>query len=383
MAKQWNLAFLLFAGVLLQSCGGGGENSSKNPDPSPKDTTRPTVIATNPSNNTSAVPVNATLSATFSEPVDPSTVGSAFTLSQGATVCAGSVACSGNMVTFTPAAKLANSLPYTATLSTAVKDLAGNALASPYTWNFITSDCNSISLIKQFDLGSAVAGTGFKALATDGTSIYLYKQDYQASAGSLFKINPQTGQITNTYSIPLVPLTSTNLYGINFIADITWHDGALWASGVYLDSQFLQGVFRVNLNTGLSENQIPVAAGIPNEVVILQGLASNGTNLFVGIDRNFQAPTPGTHLIVKFNPATSAEIPLSPALLATPGQITRMDFGGGFLWLFNNPNFQKVDPASGTVLFNYCKNDGGANILYLDGSVWSINDTILLNYSLP
>src|SRR5207237_10439060 len=40
--------------------------------------------------------------------------------------------------TFTPSSNLAASTTYTATISTGVKDLAGNAMAANYVWTFTT-----------------------------------------------------------------------------------------------------------------------------------------------------------------------------------------------------------------------------------------------------
>lgn len=374
----------------MPSCGGGGGGSSSgSTSPAPGDTTKPVVVATNPSHNAIAVPVNTTVTATFSEAVDPATPASAFTVVQGTTAIPGTVSFLGASATFTPAAKLGNKLTYTATLSTGIRDLAGNSLASPFTWSFITSDCNTITLAKQFNLGAVVGATGFKALATDGTSVYMWTQvDFTSTYGTLFKIDPANGQILSTTNIPLVAMSpGSPANGIQFIADITWHSGALWASGTYIGpgGSFPQGVFRVNLATGLAETPLPVSAGVAGEVTILQGLASDGTNLYVAVDRTYYTPPapPAEHLIVKFNPAASTQVPLSPALLTTTGQATRLDCGGGSLWVFNNPDFQKADPTSGAVLANYCKTDGGANILYLNGSIWSIKDTILMSYSLP
>lgn len=388
MTLKWTSILLLVAGLLLQSCGGGGGGGSTSggTGATPGDTTKPVVVSTNPSNFGTGIPVNAVITATFSEAVDSSTPASAFTLAQGSAPVAGTVAFTGGTATFTPAARLGNSLTYTATLSTSVRDLAGNTLASPFTWSFITSDCNAITLAKQFNLGAVVGGVGFKALATDGTSIYLWTQaDFTATVGTVFKIDPVSGQILSTTNVPLVPMSPNSTpNGIQFVADITWHNGALWATGTYIGpgGTFPQAVFRINLATGLAENPIPVSAGLTGEVTILQGLASDGTNLYVAMDREQQTTVP-PHLIVKFNPATSPKIPLSPALVTTTGQATRLDYGGGALWVFNNPNFQKNDPGTGAILASYCKTDGGANILYLNGSIWSIKDTVLMAYTLP
>ncbi len=45
----------------------------------------------------------------------------------------------GNTATFTPDAALADNTVYTATVTTAVTDLAGNHLAADYTWSFTTA----------------------------------------------------------------------------------------------------------------------------------------------------------------------------------------------------------------------------------------------------
>lgn len=103
----------------------------------------PTVISTIPADLATNVPVNQTVSATFSEPMDPATISSAtFTLTgPGATPVTGLVAYSAisDTLTFTPTTNLAHSTTFTATITTGAKDLAGTALANNYVWTFTTS----------------------------------------------------------------------------------------------------------------------------------------------------------------------------------------------------------------------------------------------------
>ncbi len=100
------------------------------------DTTPPTVSSTSPANNATDVAVNTAITATFSEAMDVSTLTSAtFTLNNGVT---GTVTYSGTTATFTPTGNLAYSTTYTATITTGVKDAAGNAMAAAYTWIFTT-----------------------------------------------------------------------------------------------------------------------------------------------------------------------------------------------------------------------------------------------------
>jgi hypothetical protein len=104
------------------------------------DTTPPTVTSVNPANLATSVPVNQIVTAVFSELMASATItGVSFTLTQGAaTPVAGSVSCPGSTLTFTPTANLAPGQTFNAKITTAVTDLAGNALAANYLWSFQT-----------------------------------------------------------------------------------------------------------------------------------------------------------------------------------------------------------------------------------------------------
>ena len=111
-----------------------------------------TVPATSTPGPTTGVPANTAISALFTEDMNPATLGAAsFKLSCAAPCVSPAGAVSygvGNRtVVFTPAAVLAVGVTYTATITTAASDLAGNALAgnqaalpasSNYVWTFST-----------------------------------------------------------------------------------------------------------------------------------------------------------------------------------------------------------------------------------------------------
>jgi hypothetical protein len=104
-----------------------------------KDTTPPAVLSTDPLNGAVGIAIDASLSAVFSEAMDPSTIDdTTFELTQGAMSVAGSVSYTGTTATFAPTAALFAGIPYTATITTGAKDLAGNALAADSTWTFTT-----------------------------------------------------------------------------------------------------------------------------------------------------------------------------------------------------------------------------------------------------
>ena len=109
------------------------------------DLTAPTVVSTVPADLATGVATNATISATFSEPMDPATINTTtFTVrptSTGINI-AGTVSynASTNTATFTPTAPLAGGTAYTATVTTGARDAAGNPMGANKTWTFVTAD---------------------------------------------------------------------------------------------------------------------------------------------------------------------------------------------------------------------------------------------------
>jgi glucose/arabinose dehydrogenase len=109
------------------------------------DTVAPTITATNPAAGATAVALNATVSATFSKLMDPTTITSSFTLVPQSTgqPLAGSVVYDGNdpSLTFTPSVQLPPGTILTATVkggANGVKDLSGNTMSADKVWTFTT-----------------------------------------------------------------------------------------------------------------------------------------------------------------------------------------------------------------------------------------------------
>jgi hypothetical protein len=129
-------------------------------------TTAPTVIATVPASSATLVPTNSNVTATFSKAMDPSTITatSTFTLAvfgAGGAAVQGTVQYAGTIATFTPTSALAAATEYTATITTAAKDLTGNALAANFVWSFTTgagpsTTAPTITLTNPADLGTGV-----------------------------------------------------------------------------------------------------------------------------------------------------------------------------------------------------------------------------------
>ena len=112
----------------LTPIGGGGGGT---------DTIAPTVVTTSPANGATSVPRTSPISITFSEDLDSASVtNAAFTLDNGVT---GTIVVNGPVVTLTPLPALPALTTITGTVSTAIRDRAGNALAAPLSFQFTTA----------------------------------------------------------------------------------------------------------------------------------------------------------------------------------------------------------------------------------------------------
>ena len=99
----------------------------------------PAVASATPSAGATAVSVHPTVAATFTEPVQGSTISFVLKSGSGNTVAAAMAYNAGtDTVALTPTAALAPSTTYTATVSGAV-DMAGTAMTSPISWSFTTA----------------------------------------------------------------------------------------------------------------------------------------------------------------------------------------------------------------------------------------------------
>ena len=106
------------------------------------DTTRPTVTSTSPASGATGVAVSSRITATFSEPVQSWSSLTIFTVKNSAgTSFPGTLALSTDRktVTFSHSSLFAPSTSYTVTISTGVKDIAGNTMTSAKTWSFTTA----------------------------------------------------------------------------------------------------------------------------------------------------------------------------------------------------------------------------------------------------
>ena len=130
------------------------------------DTVSPTITAVSPPDLAAGVCLTSSVSATFSEPMDASTLIAAnFGVSDGGVAVSGTVSyeAASQVLSFKPtaAAGFAAGRTFTATIvggATGVKDLAGNAMAANRVWSFTTGTAPCLTAV---NLGTAASFGAF------------------------------------------------------------------------------------------------------------------------------------------------------------------------------------------------------------------------------
>jgi len=184
------------------------------------DVSSPGVTSSVPVNLATGVALNSTVNATFSEAIDPLTITVAtFKLAgPGVASVTGTVGYNATtrIATFTPATPLAAGTVYTATLTTGVRDLAGNALAANKLWSFTTA-------------AAVVLGPAPVLLGTAGNYVILAETGVSTVPASAITgdigLSPAATSFLTGFSLTMVGTTSAistqvtgNLYGADMTA---------------------------------------------------------------------------------------------------------------------------------------------------------------------
>ena len=176
----------------------------------------PVVLSTDPANGATSVALNKVITVTFNEVMNPATITqTSFTLT-GATPVTGTITYSGATASFTPSSPLTVNTTYTGRVTTAVKDLRGNALQTEYVWTFSTGTTLSPVIISTDPANNTTGAPLNKTVTatfnmpmdplTINTTTFTLKQGANAITGIV------TYSGTTAYFTPVAPLTLNTIY---------------------------------------------------------------------------------------------------------------------------------------------------------------------------
>lgn len=197
----------------------------------------PIVIATSPVDGAFSVSLSQTIKATFNKEMNPTTINAnTFTVTANGAPIAGTISYTGVEATFDPTASLLANTIYTATISTQVKDEAGNALQTNYVWMFTTgispfvmatSPTNeAVSVV----LNEKVTATFNKPMnpSTINASSFIVTQAGAIVSGSVSysgvvaTFTPLTLLVANTIYTATITTIAEDIYGNPVLVDYTW-----------------------------------------------------------------------------------------------------------------------------------------------------------------
>ena len=279
-SKMWWAAFL--SAAFLSGC---GDSDNVNVGGTTPDASVPTVSSTNPGDAAADVAINRKITATFSEPMDAATMTAAtFTLLQGTSPVSGTVtyAAAAATVTFAPAGDLAPSVPFTATITTGVKDPSGNALAVNKSWTFTTgatadTAAPTVSSTDPVELATGVAING------NITATFDEAMDPATITAATMTLSqgttPVSGTVTYAGTTAAFNPASDLAAGAAFTATVT--TGAKDLAGNALTAN---KTWSFTTGATAAKGPAPVILGTAGNFVILakSGISTTGTTSVVG-----------------------------------------------------------------------------------------------------
>jgi hypothetical protein len=230
----------------------------------------PLVIDTNPDNAATNVPLNQVITVTFNEEMNPSTINSSSFIVTGASTIAGTLTYSGVTATFTPSVNLTPNTTYVVKITTAVKDLRGNALQEDYLFSFSTGATlqplvlttsptpNETGVV----LNKVVSATFNMPMdpTTINTTTFTLKQGTTTItgvvtySGNTALFTPNANLTANTVYTATITTVAHNMAGVSLASNYVWNftTGAIVAPRVILTDPF-------NTETGVLLNKVVTA----------------------------------------------------------------------------------------------------------------------------
>ncbi len=294
------------------------------------DTTPPAVTGVNPINGATGVATSTTITATFSEPMDPTSISTnTFELRDGSnTLVPATVTYNSGSGTamLTPSSTLAYGLTYTATVkggASSVRDVAGNALAADFTWSLTTTtlgcpcslwnptttpgipnsgDSSAVEVGAKFrsDVNGFITAIRFyKGSANIGTHI----GNVWTSSGTLLASVTFTDETDSGWQqanlITPVAITAGTTYVVSYHAPV----GQYALNGNYFAAEYVNAPLRAPASGAVNGNGVYLygAGGFPTQTF-------NAANYWVDVVFDTELPLPDTTppTVISANPTNGA-----------------------------------------------------------------------------
>lgn len=290
--------------------------------------TIPTVASTNPLNGAINVPINQKITATFSEAMNATTVTAAGTFTVAA-VGTGGAAVPGtvtyvaatNTATFTPTANLPPSTQYTATISTAAQNAAGDPLLSNFVWSFTAGKT-----------ANTISPTVTVTLAASGATGVPTNQKITATFSKV--MDPATITAAGTFTVVVAGVGGAAVPGtVSYTGSIaTFTPSANLAAS----TQFTATI--TNAAKDLTGNAL-VAGAVANPWSFMTGAGPSTTEPTITLVN----PT-NTEISVLLNTAVNATFSeaMDPVTITAPGTFTLAVAGAGGAAVSGNVSYDSV-----------------------------------------
>lgn len=308
----------------------------------------PLVIDTNPDNAATNVPLNQVITVTFNEEMNPSTINSSSFIVTGASTIAGTLTYSGVTATFTPSVNLTPNTTYVVRITTAVKDLRGNALQEDYLFSFSTGATlqplvlttsptpNETGVV----LNKVVSATFNMPMdpTTINTTTFTLKQGTTTItgvvtySGNTAFFTPNANLTANTVYTATITTGAHNMAGVALASNYVWNftTGAIVAPRVILTDPF-------NTETGVLLNKVVTAtfdmAMDPLTITTSTFTLKQGTDVILGsvsYSGNIASFTPNNPLL--------ANAVFTATITTGAKNVAGVSIANNYVWTFTTIN---------------------------------------------
>ena len=321
----------------------------------------PLVIDTNPDNAATNVPLNQVITVTFNEEMNPSTINSSSFIVTGASTIAGTLTYSGVTATFTPSVNLTPNTTYVVRITTAVKDLRGNALQEDYLFSFSTGATlqplvlttsptpNETGVV----LNKVVSATFNMPMdpATINTTTFTLKQGTTTItgvvtySGNTALFTPNANLTANTVYTATITTGAHNMAGVALASNYVWNftTGAIVAPRVILTDPF-------NTETGVLLNKVVTAtfdmAMDPLTITTSTFTLKQGTDVILGsvsYSGNMASFTPNNPLL--------ANAVFTATITTGAKNVAGVSIANNYVWTFTTINSSNAPDLGSAAAF--------------------------------